>query len=197
MRVSKAALVPTQFLCAANGQAATDVLAYWPLNMKNGSFDGRDMVGAYPLQSAHGIQYFPVAADGEPTVTNPDRSAAFDGNAAAQTGSALFRSGDERKGSSLETNDPAVTGLFKDHDYTFECWVNHAARTDSNWQCLFLTPRTVTRFGDWLQPNQIFSYKDGTGFQLEDQNHAGGANVFPNSDVLEIGKWTHVWTAAR
>ena len=192
VRVSKAALAPTQFLCAANGQAATDVLAYWPLNMKNGSFDGRDMAGGYPLQSAHGIQYFPVAADGEPTVTNPDRSAAFDGNPAAQTGSALFRSDSERKGSSLETNDPAVTGLFKDHDYTFECWVNHAARTDSNWQCLFLTPRTVTRFGDWLQPNQIFSYKDGTGFQLEDQNHAGGANVFPNSDVLEIGKWTHV-----
>lgn len=52
-RVSKAALTADQFLCAESGIAATDVLAFWPMNVVNGVyFDGQDVVGDHHFESA-------------------------------------------------------------------------------------------------------------------------------------------------
>lgn len=194
VRVCQAALTPAQFLCTAGGAAATDVLAYWPLNRTNGSFDGTDLTGNYTLQDAHGAGNFPVASADAPTVTNPDRSANFDGNAAAQTGSALFRDGASRNRSHLETNDPDVYNLINNaNDYTFECWFKRNARTSEKvWNAVFLTPRTVSTYGQWLALNQIFSYLDGDGFRIEDQQAEGGATAFANSDGQPVGVWRHL-----
>ena len=196
MRVSKAALAPSQFLCAANGTAAANVLAYWPLNFTNGSFDGRDVAGDYLLQSVHAVQYSPVAAEGAPTVTNPDRSANFDGNAAAAlSGSALFRGqNDERRLCSLETDDATVANLLGSGEFTFECWFNrHSAQSGTTWESIFMTAGDVKRFGEWFQPYLRFAYNETTGFQIEDYNHKAGTKYdFAGTGGQPLNTWRHL-----
>ena len=195
MRVSKAALAPSQFLCAANGTAASDVLAYWPLNFTNGSFDGRDVAGSYLLQSVHEVRYSPVAAEGAPTVTNPDRSANFDGNAAAAlSGSALFRGqNNERPGCSLETDDATIANLLGNGEFTFECWFNrHTVQSGNSWESIFMTAGDVKRFGEWFQPYLRFAYNETTGFQIEDRMHGSEVVYFAGTGGQPLNTWRHL-----
>ena len=195
MRLSKAALAPSQFLCAGSGTAAANVIAYWPLNFTNGSFDGRDLVGNYLLQSVHNAQYSPVAAEGAPTVTNPDRSANFDGNAAAAlSGSALFRGpNNERQRCSLSTSDPTVANLLGNGEFTYECWFRRHTAQSSSWESVFLTAGDIVRFGDWFQPYLRFAYNEANGFQIEDYGTYGTTvHTFTGTGGQPLDTWRHL-----
>lgn len=196
VRVSKAALAPSQFLCAANGTAAANVLAYWPLNFANGSFDGRDMAGNYLLQATHSAAHFPVAAEGAPAIANPDRSANFDGNSAAPlSGSALFRGqNNERLGCSLDTCDASVANLLGNGEFTYECWFNrHSVQSGNTWESVFMTAGDIKRFGDWFQPYLRFSYNETTGFQIEDHaTHGTGVFSFEGTGGQPLDTWRHL-----
>lgn len=104
----------------------TDI-AVWPLDVKKTAgnlwVDGRDSKGAYPFTGTFYNNEFDnaVQTDDKATVTNPDRSAAFRGDASANGGSAVVGRNVNGKGFFF-CDDPRVLALWGDgtKDMTFE-----------------------------------------------------------------------------
>ena len=138
VRVSQGVLSPRQFMCygGEDAQAATGVIATWPLNVKDGSgLGGANVEGGYNLFGretdfpeeyylTRGSETAPSA-----TVPNPDASPAFDGSsetAAAIEGSVAFCAGSNKDMGWLATSDAAVIDAFKSEDgWTLEGFVRY------------------------------------------------------------------------
>lgn len=151
IRVSGTALSPAQFMCAVNGTAATDVLALWPLNVVNGAyFDLKDVVGTYHLFDG---TYDVLDGNGTfttreycargvlgiaPSISNPETSAAFRGDASRLRGSALFRTMDGNAGrrSSLVTGASSVMSTLLG-DFTLECYFQRKTSSNKNQEVFF------------------------------------------------------------
>lgn len=145
VRLCAAALVPKQFLCeSGDPQAATGVLAFWTIDTKAGkpyqlmvqdiSGNGRDVLA--DEYSDNGDT--PSGWNSAPVLNNPDRSVAFDGDAARQpTTATVFRNASASTGwrSYLVTADRNVLDLLEGgtRDFTFECYVCRNAAI-SGWQ---------------------------------------------------------------
>ena len=203
VRVSKAALQPNQFLCATeNPAAATDVIAFWPLNVKNGTYlDLRDVSGNnrhfISMDSQQSIQL--VSGDTEndgPAIANPDRSRGFRGNPKATRGSARFRSPDaatDTHRAYLETDSKAVmNALAGGKDFTFECYYRRLepAKTDvSNDQEVFMASANS---GTGVNI-RFFRKKEGL-YIWENRNGTVNDTLIPgtsNEDMVP-DRWYHV-----
>ena len=134
-RASRAVLQPSQFLCATNGTAATDVLALWPMNTKNGLYiDGTDVIdGKYTFEDPLGAQYMVVSGDGAPEVP---------GLSAAANGCAEFRSadGNDRKLSYVICHDEDAVGtLANTNGCTLEVYLYPTYQpTGSEYEFIFI-----------------------------------------------------------
>ena len=194
-RVSKSALSPSQFLCAANGTAATDVLAFWPLDTQDGvSWDLHDETGTYTLRALRGANYRPVADASAPTVSNPDTSEHFNGCAASTRGSVAFGSADgsTRTRSFLTTSDPTVmAAISSKNGFTIEGYFKRAAATAGD-EYLFIAPKT-TPF-DTTMPQISFIYSSN-GFYIHDTKFSnfgnGVSGSFAGTGDQPIGEWRH------
>lgn len=147
VRVSGSVLQPNQFLCASgnDAQAATDVIATWPLNVTAGTgLGGANLEGGYylfPRETDFPEGYYLTkTSEGAPnaTIPNPDRSRAFDGDAAARAenvGSVGFCGGNDHDYAWLATNDRTVMNTFAGEDgWTLEGWVNYDTTNGAlNW----------------------------------------------------------------
>ena len=200
VRACRAALRPSQFLCARTDcEEATDVLALWPFNCIGELYlDARDVVGPYSVTTGKYdvANYRPAAVVGdEPTVVNPDTSV-------------LIRSGDVPAGGSTDFNlgnrylmskDPKVVGLLSGRrDYTLEFYVKRAAAVNT-WEILFVTVPSLNSEGTNPGARVNFSWRTN-GFCLLD-NTAGSLTgstriedtAFPDSTGLDCsGEWMHI-----
>ena len=194
-RVSKTALSPSQFLCTANGTAATSVLALWPLDTPDGvSWDLHDETGTYTLRALRSANYRPVADASAPTVTNPDTSEHFNGCAASTRGSVAFGSADgtERTRSFLATSDPTVmAAISSKNGFTIEGYFKRAAAPAGD-EYLFIAPKT-TPF-DTTMPQISFIYASN-GFYIYDTKFSNFGNgisgAFTGTGDQPIGEWRH------
>lgn len=182
LRVCGVALSPTQFLCATNGTAATNVLAFFPFDK---SADGSaysvftDVVGSYSLGNAS----LPAASKAsaqtdEPAVTNPDSTAGL-GSFGATSGSIGF---DRYGGASgiLYAFDRTVQKMFDSKSsYTIEMYVKHEGGTPTGEQQIFLAS-ALLQTSPWPSMDIRIAY---------------GPNGFKVSDILGIdastgsGRW--------
>ena len=195
-RVSKTALSPSQFLCTANGTAASNVLALWPLDTPDGvSWNLRDEIGNYTLRALRSANYRPVVdASSAPTVTNPDTSANFNGCAASTRGSVAFGSADgtERTRSFLATSDPSViTAISSKNGFTIEGYFKRAAAAVGD-EYLFIAPK-MTPF-DTTIPQISFIYSSN-GFYIYDTKFSNfgpsASGSFSGTGDQPIGEWRH------
>ncbi len=199
VRVSGAALNPTQFLCADTdmAEAASDVIAWWPLNSSDGvCLDVSDIVGPYSVNSGKyaATTYKPAAVVGDaPTIVNPDASGRCRTDTTSLGGSLQFGRGTNRY---LLTQDPDVCGLFGGNkNYTLECYLK-CNEVAANWEILSIALQglntTLTDPGCWLN----FSYRLD-GFKILDATarplNSVGDVLFPESkDILGVNEWHHV-----
>ena len=207
VRVSKTALRPEQFLCAADGEAATDVLALWPLDVINGVyFDGRDATGQNHIQSprsASNATYhaLPDTVDA-PAITNPDSSPAFSGDPASTSGSVDFGDATVTRRHYLGTRDPATLAAVNSKSgLTLEGYFKRTAVPDNTWEVYFGFYRNVEK-NSLVSTINIGVYKD-RGFTVYDNNWATNwpysgstdinvtdfSNTVPDTD---LGTWHHV-----
>ena len=194
-RVSKAALSPSQFLCAANGTAAADVLALWPLDTPDGvSWDLRDEKGSYTLRALRSANYCPAADNSAPTVTNPDTSEHFNGCAASTRGSVAFGSADgsARTRAFLTTSDPNVlAAISSKNGFTIEGCFKRAANPTGD-EYLFIAPKT-TPF-DTTMPQISFIYS-ANGFYIYDTKFSNfgpsASGLFSGTGNQPVGEWRH------
>lgn len=202
VRVSQAALQQNQFLCATeNPAAATDVIAFWPLNVKNGTYlDLRDVSGGnrhfISLDSQSSIQLVSgdTATDG-PVISNPDRSPKFRGNPKSTHGSARFRNPDaatDTHRAYLETCSMDVrNAIGGGRDFTFECYYMRKAsqKSVSNDQEVFMAS------ADANTGVNIRFFRKQAGFYIwENRNGTINDTLIPgtsNGDMV-VDKWYHV-----
>lgn len=191
-RVSKAALSPSQFLCTANGTAATDVLALWPLDARDGVlWDLHDETGNYTLRALRSATYRPVADASAPTVTNPDTSKHFNGCSASTHGSVAFGSADGSR-SFLTTSDPNVmAAISSKNGFTIEGYFKRAANPTGD-EYLFIAPKT-TPF-DTPMPQISFIYSVN-GFYIYDAKFSNfgpsASGSFAGTGDQPVGEWRH------
>ena len=207
VRVSGAALSPNQFLCESeNPVAATDVLAFWPLDSSDGvNIDGRDEVGGYSFTSGtySGADYRPVAVpDSAPSIGNPDRSGSFHGVSSAVSGSVRFRSGDVGKKAFLASHDYTLARkVSKKSEWTLEFYTKRYAQpTLSNPGELILLSAAADALG---VPNNnsgglTLAYSSG-GFAIYDSQLAerNEQSLYTmkcdgTAGAIPVGEWTHV-----
>lgn len=198
-RVSKAALRPTQLLCAATGcEAASDVMALWPLNAQRGvAIDGTDVVGAYSFQQTFDAKYLVTAFADAPDVP---------GLSAASNGSAGFRStaGGARSYLLLNGNNAGAVSSFADPSgSTFEAYVKRTEGATGDF--IFIgagTPGTFpTTIGEMRMnftysnayPNKGFClYVNGMTW-LSGTPMQGGDAQFKDAKGNVIDLTPHVW----
>lgn len=200
-RVCRTALAPNQFLNATeNAQAATDVLALWPLNAQNGAyFDCADVVGSYNLANKREARQLATVSDEVPVVTNPDPTAGFLGDPTRTDGSTGFRTigGDNAY---LATTRSEVRDLFHSDALTLEGYFRRTAAVNGSWELLFGTTapepnssgfQYITLSGASMQLN--FTYREN-GFILYADPISHHYDVaFPGTaGAMPLNKWQHV-----
>lgn len=192
-RVAAAALQANQLMCAADGVAATDVLALWPLDSCRGlALTGvSDISATYKFNSVAANSTFDGNAvlDAAPAISNPDVSPRFDGRETAATKSVSFTNGNGR----FICMDRRVLDLIGDgrQDWTLEMYMRRAAAIDSDWEILLAGCQNLGNFTS-LQLN--YSYRTD-GFKLlntavgwgGDQPFSGTTDALPND-----GEFHHV-----
>ena len=204
VRVSKAVLRPDQFLSAANGTAATDVLALWPLDVVNGIYmDGHDVMGRYNLQSLRapsgGIVTYHASPDtaDAPVITNPDASPAFQGNPAVTTGCVDFGDNSVRRQNFLCTRDSAALSAINARaGLTLEGYFKRTAVPDGNWDIYFGLYNGTTTNAQGTSVINLGVEKD-RGFTVFENNWSrsstGGAEAFSETvPDLTLNEWRHV-----
>ncbi|MGN0847127.1 MAG: LamG-like jellyroll fold domain-containing protein [Kiritimatiellia bacterium] len=146
LRVCTAVLAPEQFMCTANGTAATDIYALWPLNVSRGvalnleDVSGNDRHFA-KLDSMASKQQVTAAPGDAPEISNPDSTPAFRGSRTHLTGSTGFRklSGDNQHRACLVTGSSHVMDAVKDRQgFTLECYYKRDAEATRDQECLFV-----------------------------------------------------------
>jgi len=213
VRVSKAALQPSQFLRTNGGASATDVIATWPLDISDEMFfDGADISGnenhidrnwqdKYPNTSS---KYILQAKDDAPTITNPDRTFGFRGDPAAKNGSVQFWEAVNSNTvpgrlSYVATRDRTVIeAMRKRGPLTIEMYVKRtcdASACDLNkqWEhlcawCGYLD--RGKRYGDLV----LIRYHPTSGFQINDQAwmQTNGDTSFNGKGAVEPKNvWRH------
>lgn len=196
-RVSGAALSPAQFTCAAGGSAATDVLALWPLNVVNGTyFDLNDVVGTYHLMNG-GVpsttaEYCASAVVGDvPSVTNPETSPSFRGDASKLDGSAVFRTmdGNDGRRASLVTGSPSVISTLLG-DFTLEFFFKRRASSNRDQEVFFAIASgqmgVYTRFFHDVS-HGFRIWENAYGTELADTTFAG-----TTPDDISTDAWHHL-----
>ncbi|MGN0852275.1 MAG: LamG-like jellyroll fold domain-containing protein [Kiritimatiellia bacterium] len=153
VRVSQAALRPSQLLCATeNAEAATDVLAFWPLNVEGGAYlDLRDVSGNNRHFASRDSEWNRQKATGDratpgPVIRNPDRTPNFRGSRTKMEGSVRFRDPDAAQDMDrayLATGSTTVTEALRGgQDSTLEFYYmrrSHVQAVNSDSQEVFLT----------------------------------------------------------
>ena len=188
-RVCKAALEPDQFLCAASGRDASNVLAYWPFDAQNGvCIDGTDLTGNYTIENPRSADRLCKAVDDTPPQADLP----------ADAGSVGFAN-DGGYSSYLYTTDPSVNAVFAKDAWTFETWMKRTVE-DSSWQLLmFAATLNVTLTAS---PGSFcnFSYRpqNGQGFVMHSSAVAPGVadTPFKGADgqtiQIPLNEWVHV-----
>jgi len=196
-RVSRTALAPNQFLSATNGAAAaTDVLALWPLNSADNVYlDATDLVGAYSF-NAPATSTYKVTANTDQAATNipnPDATAAFKGNPAANTGSVFFNTPTETASKAyLSTTDGALRALLcYTNSFTWEGWF-FRTKNPGSWQLLFATGAAPNATAGGMSIN--LSYRTN-GYVLYANDGTMQVNdiLFPGTtDDKTLNVWRHL-----
>lgn len=203
VRVARAALAPAQFMnAAADAQAATDVVALWPLNVEGGvMLDLRDVSGCGNHFAARRdtfdqerVTAVPGAA---PVLSNPDASPNFRGDPARADGCALFRDvgGSNRHRSCLMTGaSPVMEAVRAGKDFTFECFYRRTCAATAGDECLFLVASGQTREGV-----RVRFFRRATGFYVwENMNTPTGGDLtdtlIPGTSDADLppDRWHHV-----
>ena len=198
VRVCATVLSPNQFLNATNNPAAaTDVVAFWPLNVINGVFpDLRDVSGTNHFAS---LSYYPASlvtpdSDNQPTISNPDRTPTFRGDPSKVNGSVRFRNPDAATDNSRANLFTGSSDVMKamggGKDFTFE---------------FYYLPRSSTKppsgdnqtFMGYSTPSdmQIRFFHKVDGFYIwEKWNATISDTKFPGTadSDLEKDRWHHV-----
>ena len=194
VRVSQAALRPTQLLCAAQGaEAATDVLAFWPMNVVGNLYlDLSDVAGPYSLNAGKFATstYLPTGVHGDaPVIANPDPYASRRGRTSAPRGSVSMNGGCRY----LMTRDAKVVNLMDGlKEFTLEFYVKRAAAV-STWEVLYTTFLNLTTDGSNPGCKANFTWRN-TGFvTLDNSIGLTGDTTFPGSTGFDqVGEWMHI-----
>ena len=128
VRVSATVLSHSQFLNATAGtDAATEVVALWPLNVINGVFpDLRDVSGKgnhFAVLDNYPDSLVMPDPDNKPVISNPDSTPTFRGDPSKVNGSARFRNPDaiiDNHKANLITDSEALMKTFAAGDFTYE-----------------------------------------------------------------------------
>ena len=199
LRVSGAALSPNQFLCATNGTAATDVLAFFPLDCDaSGSPYSvfTDVVGSYSQGNAVSADKKASGQKDEPTVTNPDTTAGLS-SFGGTTGS-IGLGGYGGSNGLLYSCDKMVLNALNEttRSVTIEAYVKHEGGTPSGDENIFIASQSLTSDA-W--PGMEFRLVYGAkGFKLSDtlcNETEGGTNRFQDKDTnvtMTENDWHHV-----
>ena len=198
-RVAKAALRPTQLMCAREGaEAATNVEALWPLNVQNGAWlDGRDVVGSYTFESPRPSPKYLAAGSSDapsvPGVTSP------------KNGAATFNSGTTGSQSTLMCVSTTVSHLFDSSNtdgWTMEWYVKRTAEAVTG-KNEFLVISTLPSKGLDISPDigyMNLQYRS-TGFWFFERNSVSADTQFAdaqgNPSTLPVGEWKHVALTRR
>lgn len=202
VRACKAALVPAQFLNATEGaQTATNVLAYWPLNVQGDvAVDGRDATGqrTKAISALWDAKQLPSAYADAPVITNPDRSRRAVGARLPVSGSVRFRDKDAtapNNKSSLATFDSETLALFNsDAPLTFEYYYKSfgAGYDWHNFVALVAAPKS----GSWTW-RSLYNYGPSNtvtrGFYYTEKiwGNQGDKQMAPPT-YLTHGTWHHL-----
>jgi hypothetical protein len=212
VRVSKAALQPSQFLRTNGGAAATDVVATWPLDVSGEMFfEGADISGNENHLDRHWQDMSPntsskwmlQAKDDAPTITNPDRTFGFRGDPAAKNGSVQFWEAVNKdtwpgRCSYAATRDRTVIEAMKKRGpLTVEMYVKRtcdaSACDTKQWEHLCAWCGYFDRgkrYGDLV----LIRYDPTNGFQVNDQAwmQNSGDTSFNNKGAVEPkNEWRH------
>ncbi len=194
-RVTQAALTPSQFLNAANGTSATDVVALWPLDVMDGcTLDLRDVSGkgndfATQLSDSQRVA---GCADLAPAIANPDATPDFRGDPAHVTGCAAFRdvTTGARKQSCLVTASTKLCNVVSGgKDFTVECYYRRAAATTTDQEVFFYLGKedpTQAAVRLFRKPDGIYVW-EGLNGGLSDTRIPGTADA----DLL-ADTWYHL-----
>jgi len=207
LRVSEAALAPNQFLCAANGVAATNVKAFFPLDVSTNGVAYSifaDVAGTASKGDVLAANSVAAATDDAPTVTNPDKSPNFRSSFGGTTGSVGF-SGYVASGANpaLYSVDAAVLNSLnaanEGREYTIEAYVQHDGAS-GNKEIFLASSTLLTDIGSpkyWPSMDIRLSY-GSNGFILSDmisQSHADTGKQFQDVETkvtIDPNKWYHV-----
>ena len=196
-RVSKAALTPNQFLNATDGaSSATDVLALWPLNSADGVYlDATDLVGGYdfgtPLTATH--KATSNTSQAVSSLSDPDSSAAFQGDPSLNTGSIQFNtpSGTAPRAYLSTTDADLRAFLCFTNSFTIEGWF-YRTQNPGSWQLLFAagsSPSFQTGgvpFNFTYRSNGYVLYVNAGGVLVNDLAFSGTA------DDGTLNVWRHI-----
>lgn len=191
-RVARTALRPTQLMCAREGaEAATDVVALWPLNVQNGAWlDGTDIVGSYTFESPRTSEYLVTG-----TVDAPD----VPGISSPTNGSALFNSGAAGSRSTLLCRSDEVGKLCGPQNtdgWTMEWFVKRTADAVEGVNEFLLFATTPSTRLDTSPTGHLNLQYRNTGFWLNVKNVVATDTQFRdsngNSVTLPVGEWKHV-----
>ena len=189
-RVARTALRPTQLMCAREGaEAATDVVALWPLNVQNGAWlDGTDIVGAYTFESPRTSDYLVTGTADAPDVP---------GFSSPTNGSALFNSGTSGSRSTLLCMSEGLNALYgtKNRDgWTMEWYVKRTSEATAN-EFLFFATTPSTRLDTSPTGHLNLQYRN-TGFWLNVKGVVVADTQFQDAKgdgvTLPVGEWKHV-----
>ena len=207
VRVCAAALSPSQFLNASDGVSATDVVALWPLNVKNGAFpdlhdvsgNGRNFSNWNSTYESNYAKILATAdADAAPVISNPDKTPTFRGDPSAVNGSVRFRNPDAATDNHLATlmtgSKTVMSSLAGGSDFTFECYWLHRSRTASaiGYQETFFCPSDSTTAPPTAK---IRFFRKTDGFYIWENLNANisDTKISGTSDSdLEYDRWYHV-----
>jgi len=198
-RASQAALSPNQFLNATNGAtAASGVLALWPLNSADGVYlDATDLVGDFDFDTPVAATY-KVTANTDQAATNipnPDASAAFRGNPAANRGSVFFNTPSAAAPRAyLSTTDAALREtLCFTNSFTVEGWFCRAKNPEgTSWQLLFGTG-SVPSFSTGSMSLNLTCRTNGYVLYVNDGTQQINDVAFSGTtDDKTLNVWRHV-----
>ena len=191
LRISGAALSPSQFLCATNGTAATDVLAFFPLDCDaSGSPYSvfTDVVGSYSLGSAASADKIASGQTDGPTVTNPDTTAGVS-SFGGTTGSIGFGGYGGANGVLYTCDASALAAL---NDVSRSCTIEAYAKVTgtSTDGTIFMASDGITS-STWPSLSFRLNYSSTEGFILSDQLASGFIDL-KTGVKMSSDEWHHV-----